>query len=729
MAEFELPVIPENTTLQVIEDFDVRDLEMVLDEVYGEGAGKNMIKEVKKEAEQSGLDWDDFTSTPESTGSIVTRVMQKLILRGEGEDSIRQLSRTITQYHTGQEVEEDGRLLDEIVAYGVPKNGSEALMQVDSMMGYLMDTFKEDRAMRNVISEAYAQMVSSTGLQGVNMDDPTGSAGLSSVDPTAFNTETLIKNLKASLDPSTRSSLSRVYTEEEATANVVLLDALHAEWESGRSDLPFDHPMRDPQGIVKEVEEANNSPRSRDLLADNRVAMREIQFLDPAVEFGLTQLTEDKRYALEEALARMDSQNRTEQEKREYIETFMNQTKEVLVDYLWESSSLREDPFSRTGESDPADVINTKLTKSHIDRMLGINPTSVASNILKGGSVSEGLNAAEEAGRRFFADPEKNAGLANRGKFEAEGPVTMGELNEYFFKMSDAKFRELQLGAWQSGAYGNTDIADIPFGIRTDEIARAQWNNAILETRNSQRLGFNVTLEDILERASAGGLEVRRRQAEDLRDQAAFQRDSATAASSETIAIEVSDPLTIIGKADAMAQQILGRNATPEERKLLVGVVRSREREDQVAKARFTAGQRASAQLEQALLVEQQAVALESQIEREIREAEIRSRSITNTGVREATPDGMEIPDANTLDQYVNRELELQQNAGQTAPAANQTTGTSAGGNVSIREFQDFDSNAFMENWLKQNNAGEVQALGVRDSFQTFLNALRAPVR
>ena len=734
MTNFEIP-LPSETTLTTTEDFDSVDLQTVVENKLGSGTWEVIIGKIEADAQAKNFDFDSLMRK-ENVGNLVDIVLQTSFYMG-GEGDLRKLSRGIETFRSG-EIEEgerefvDARSSEQLKSFSTPTTASEGLLQVQAFQSYLQDTFKNDSGMKDMVSEAYTAMLTGVGISDIQGSLTNGLGDGVGIDVSQINPDVFIGLIRERIGADTTGfGFVRPVSDEEKANDVVLFDALHTEWETGRADLPFDHPEREtaPSSlIVKDVERANGSPRSRVLLEDNRIGTRTITYVNPVDALGLSDATSEIRQGLEAQMGSAQWANLDPLLQEQIIRDAVERGRKEVIDYVWASSGLAGDDFSESGLSDPDETVNTVMTRDHIDKMLGNNVAEITADIMSGGRSNITGSAFREVmdTAASLADGINQRKNANAGP---NAPVTVSELNEYYFKMTDERFRELQLGAWNAGLYGTADVADIPFGDRMDEIARNHWNGAISRSRTADRLGISQTVEDILEDASFGGLEQRRRRASDLRDQGTALRSAASSSTGEDVRISTSDPLSIIAKADELAQQLLGRNASPQERQLLVKLVQGQQRDDQVAKARFDAGARANVQLSEAVAFEEEANRVEAAIEAEIAEASIRSGSVTNRQVRERTGAGMEIPDQATLDDFVNREIaigDLNQDGTQAQQAG--STSSTGVGNVNITEFQDFDASAFMDNYLKANNAGEVQTVGVRDSFNTFLSALRSPV-
>ncbi len=719
--------------LETSGDFDKLDLIEVIDDALGEGEGQTVMDYMAKQQ----IDPDG------SIDFLVQKVIQ-FVWQIDGEKAMRKFIETMEDFRLDERGDPDRSLAD-LVNFSVPTTGIEAYTQVGELVDYLSDTFKEDPIMRRFVRHSWEEMLDEVNFNSDGTPKDQLSFTDNAIDPVTWNPEELANRVKGMLATGGLKSLT---TDEERAATAVLLDALHEEWESGRADLPFDHPERDPMGIVKEVEEANNSPRSRNLIADNGIESRRIKFTDPFISRGLGEITNDQRQSLDHARRNPSWDSYSMEERSGLIDEALRRSQKEVVDYVWETSSLAFDPLGEGEERDPDQVVNSEMGREHIEMMLGLDIEVATKDIATTGNTGVYFDGLIGSANRVMTKIDMEAAEARRNdeqfllggtlafgpfppipksRFGAQAPTTVGELNQYFFEMSDNRFREIQLGAWQAGKYVGIDVADVPFGDRTDPVARGHWNAAVRESADADRLGIFQTVEDILVNASEGGLATRRRQVEDLRSEATFDRDSAARISAEKSAIFPLHPLSIARRADLMAQEVLGRDATAEEKRLLVGLVQKQDRENQVTIARFNAGQRASAKLEEALTAEAEAGRLEAQIEAEMEEADIRSKAVTDRQVRGDTAPGMELPDAQTMDSFVNREVDignLQENQTQQVEATGDVTD---GSDTVIEEFEVFDANAFMSNWLKENNAGEVQELGVRESFQTFLNALRSP--
>jgi hypothetical protein len=767
-------------------DFDFPALEEVLADVLGVDVAPMVIARAKESVQQNGGDWDAFTN-PAAIDSAVNLVMQT-VWSVDGEESMRAVHDGIRNFDIDERLEgqtnfDRERSSEDLRSFNPPLNAYEGELQLNSFTDYLNDTFKGDREMSILLGEVWRDIKgnafqrSAPALRGMvgrelersfpggdprnevgpgrGVADAAGDRQDSFGDPNMINPDEFVRRVREAIAGNGQWAPR---TEEEKANAIILMDALHDEWMTGRAALPFDHPDRDPNGIVKEVEEANDSPRSKDLLSDGRIATREIQYQDITKVLGLDNLTDQARADLERQIKHGSWSFFTPEEQNTKIAEALRTGQKNVIDYIWETSILAYDEFGLDGRSDPNEAINTRISRDEINQLLNLDVNAAAEEIVSGGApavagffgrMKEKVSTIEQrlaASRATVKEPSVGTGLIAASGALAEGlefarsgmgykapeRVTRLELNQLFFDMSDVKFRQLQLGAWQAGLYGDTEIEDVPFGDRSDEVSRGHWNGAIQKSSESARLGIKETFEDILANASESGLEGRRRQVEDFRDTAKSERRIAEAiTSAETTGIELSDPLSIAGRADEMAQRLMGRNATPEERRLLVGVVQEGQRQDQTSRARFAAGQRANAQLSTAIELEAQADELERELEAQLSEGEIRSKSSTNRQAREAINSNPGVLDEGAGQQILRRDAaidDLRPQNDVSGGGAGTRIDTSGNG-LQIKEFTEFDGSAFMENWLKQKNPEEVQGLAVRDSFNTFLRAIRSPVR
>ena len=769
--------------------------EMVPDENAGERIVNNAITDLAGQLE--GVTKESIISgdgSSEYFGDIVGETLIHVYANGEsggGPRAAQQIQNRIANLSKGEEFADERAEIErleeeyELKPRRDPTSNEEAFAHVDGFLDYLNDSFNSDRLMRfvfrrgfelmdesfetnkeasGIFGDVYSGLDADTFLFHVKAAMFSMTAEGAAADATAEE-ETRRTALGVGLrrhrhdlvnpqgsamrapfmdTPSgraTRSVLSEEippeFTEEEVEDNFALLENFLHEYETGRSDLPWDHRLRDQSGILKAIEEGNGSPRVDDLMENARISTRTVRFLDPAVALGTERMTAEDLDEVAELRNSRTFRNMGPAEQAKQLAAKAQQMSNRASNYLWETSNQLGGAIGPDGEPefDPEDTVYTRefFTKEYSDEI-----KDVIQETYLNPSAYPGLQAQ-------FIDTSNAMRLklerAMAPQLDLQNELTMGDLQRYYLEMPDKNFREMQLAALQAGAYDQPNSPyqgadEIPWGSRGDEVARVHWDSAVARSRRQNLLGEKITVDAILDAATERGINRDLQTIEDLRDSADNLRALAQRAPN-LASILISTPETIISQADALAQRELGRNATPEERRLLIKMVRTQQQINGTAKARQAAAVQNRELTTQAELQDIRGDRAETAQGFSDRRDQILSE---NTSA-EAERNFEGTVDQNLIDPGVERRNRLlaELQAEEDAALAQQGIETGGGGidggnttgggsDVQVTTFEDFDQKAFMQNYLKQNNAPEVREHAVRQGFNTFMRALKSPI-
>ena len=520
-------------------------------------------------------------------------------------------------------------------------------------------------------------------------------------------------------------------SSSELESLIKLLDNFMHEWETGRADMPFDHATRSE--IVKRVEAENGSPRSFDLLSNGRIATRQIRFIGPEVALGLNRMTNEEIDLVSQLRNNRSFKLLPPQEQQRQIQWKSEQMANRVTDYVWESSlmaqnkgtTLEGDPFyTPEGAAFTREYFNEGFTERLLE---SVGLTMVNEDPLALVGLEESII---DVTTRFQEDLLR---AATPGGLTAT-EVSLGSLERMFFEMDDKRFRELQLGAFYAGAYEDVNspyksIDEIPWGSREDMVVRSQWDNAIMRSHRQSLLGREITVESIFDEATRMGSQRLYTDVQDLRDQADDLR--ALGVAPDMASIVISQPVTIIAQADAIAQKEMGRNATPEERRLLISLVQSQQKMNGARLARFDASLKNQRFFDEADVIDRRADMDESTVDLSLAEAQIKSKTISGDAMQRATEGGDTMFLGPSQDDTARDLARLrQESTDQAAEGLGDVgDGVSPGGALQIEEFEEFDAAGFMRKYLKTHNAGDVQSHQVRKGFDTFIKALSSPIQ
>lgn len=491
----------------------------------------------------------------------------------------------------------------------------------------------------------------------------------------------------------------------------------------------------DPEHRLPQVLQANNSPKYYEFSEQgtNKVDTLDEPLVieDPYAQLDFSRFSAEQQNAVNQLIGSDWFRNKTAEDRAAILQSVLQMAVDQTANYIWQQSSL-------AGQlNDPADpnynprLAIDKATLSYYDaQRIGIDlrqklqegmdtllstPTYEKSN--------EFFSRLSEESNNAYTGILRTALSAIRGQQIAENVVNQVQnivnaaaqqrnqpvqvnastAQEALFTMPDKEFRDYQYKLYLAGAYGSADPSTIPWGERDDVVAFEQWNAAILESARANQRGTVLTTRQVLERAINLANQGR---------EAAFEQARKDAATVVTPEINLDDPVALARNADIIAQQVLGRKATPEEKRLLVSLIHGEEIRKGTAKARREAA-RKIAETEQAISdVEQN---LLSQQE----EARIRSQSITDEQVTAITEQGG--------GEFVGPALGQRNEALAQANPQQQQQQTEAP-SVTVGEpniTTAFDPNAAIEKYFRDNNSKEVAAQDLRRTLTDFFSIIR----
>ena len=708
---------------------------------------------------------------------------------GGGPRAAQQIQNRIANLSKGEEFADERAEIErleeeyELKPRRDPTSNEEGFAHVDGFLDYLNDSFNSDRLMRSVFRRGFELMDESfetnKEASGVFGDVYSGldadtflfhvkaamfsmTAEGAAADATAGE-ETRRTALGVELrpdgddsfipqgsdrrapfiDPSGKATrfasaeeIPPEFTEEEVEDNFALLENFLHEYETGRSDLPWDHKLRDQSGVLKAIEEGNGSPRVDDLMKNARISTRRVRFLDPAVALGTDRMTAEDLDLVAELRNSRTFRNMGPAEQAKQLAAKAAQMANRGSNYLWETSLLGG-AVGPDGEPefDPEDKVFTRefFTEEYSNKIKDVIQETYLNPAAYPDLQAQFIDTSNAMRLRLERAMAPQTDLRNE--------ISMGDLQRYYFEMPDRKFREMQLAALQAGAYDQPNSPyqgsdSIPWGSRGDEVARSHWDSAVARSRRQNLLGEEITVDAILATATERGLNRDLQTIEDLRDSADNLRALAQRAPN-LASILISTPETIISQADALAQRELGRNATPEERRLLIKMVRAQQQINGTAKARQAAAVQNRALTAEAELQDIRGDRAEVAQDFSDRRDQILSESPSIEAEKNAEGTREEFFLQPSIARRGNRLRELQEEEDAALASQGIETGgggmdsgntTGGGSDVQVTTFEEFDQVAFMQNYLKQNNAPEVREHAVRQGFDTFMRALKSPI-
>lgn len=706
-------------------DFDLDDLIEVIDAQLGEGAGERTIEQVKNQAKPSlaGLDLspDDYVKDDAYFTEVLDRTLQILSFSA-GPQQTEMIVRRIG--HFGRPI---AGTLRPPVPKPVPASEADYQDQINDLNQYLQDTFNGDAEMQDVINTAYERLVNDM----VGVPTAIGPNGFSAPDPARMMPRgPQWEGVTTEMYMDLIRSVAREMGGDREIISESLLSALEGEWQSGRADLPFDHPDRDPTGILSPIEQENRSPRVRILLGEEPIELREVSFTNPVDVMGFDELLDVERAQLEDFIQSLPPGLNPTQ-RAQFINNQIDGYLRSRINQMWETGPL-------AGEFDINELGYSResFTDEFLAGLKAENEAKLRSYTEADGSGNT-FAQADAASMGLVADFREHMNSLSRQMAAANdplarggAPVSLGELQRFYNEMPDDQFRQVQMDLFLAGAYGeNARPEDIPFGDKTDTTAWEAWNGAIRESGIQARRGQKVYVEDVFERMRSGALGAREDQIRALRQNAADTiRAGQDAVTANFATITVSDPRLLVDNADAIARRILGRNATPDERRILIAAVQDQQRTNKRAQVRAQASSLANSYQREAerFIDEANRLAFEET------EAGIRQGTVTDEQIRRGASQDVGLGGLEAIGIREGELARARAEAGIEEPGGDPLEGldpAAIGGGGGIQEIQEFDANAYMEDWLMENNAEEARSHQIRQGFGSFLKALQSPIQ
>lgn len=146
---------------------------------------------------------------------------------------------------------------------------------------------------------------------------------------------------------------------------------------------------------------------------------------------------------------------------------------------------------------------------------------------------------------------------------------TVGQLMRDFYTFDEEKVRDLQYKLYIGGFFGNADPTDIAWGVAGDDNTGQAWQLAVVRASRFYAANKELSVDDVIALAGkeAGEGNV---------------LGSGSGGGGPTL-IQLTDPAALGDEIDEAAKRVLGRKASPEEKRLFVATMHNAERRRDMA--------------------------------------------------------------------------------------------------------------------------------------------------
>lgn len=210
------------------------------------------------------------------------------------------------------------------------------------------------------------------------------------------------------------------------------------------------------------------------------------------------------------------------------------------------------------------------------DRWDGYEPGAPDPGGFRAGVLDALNNAASAVGAAASAVD----GASSSPDFSRDGSestTTAGQLYQSIYDLEAPEISRIQRVLFAGGFYGQAGLEDISFG-QPDELTFEAWATAVTRAARSREAGDNITVEDVLESATLGSSRV------------ATNEDGSIATGTESgdtsdrvYEVNLTDPEAIRYAARNLAMDIVGREPTTDEQRMIVAAINSREESTQIS--------------------------------------------------------------------------------------------------------------------------------------------------
>lgn len=718
-------------TVEIETDFDFKRLEEIFKDLFGEEEG-NAIASSIANAMGDGTSVKDLRKIDgQEFDEMVFPLAMRVVSQRQGNDGFDQVVRKVSAVTNAAAKDAGENPAENPIPIADPSTDKEAYNQTLELRQWLHRVFEKDPQMKRAVDVAFDRVIADSNYSTLARSQRMKGE----VNRAALLPENLISEVEQVLDMmdagevkngrGRQQSPYEARTDEEVANDDAFLETLLQEYASGRHRLPFDDERRDPTGVVTAYLEESGSSLTKDT-REPGFETREVSFFDPYQELDLDSLMASDRTTVENLLNSDAYKRASYRDAQTMLQNIMETTGRRVFNQLWNYS-----PLDAMQDIDPSTLANTSefFTKSFLDEWVDETVTRRANALFERGGANNLLDFGSDKWKSSFSDFFKaikgDAQEMMERRLEGARPkdsteVPAHELQAFINEMPDERFRQIQLDLWFAGAYEETS-GPVPWGDRADDVAWNAWNQAIADASRLKRRGQSVRVEDIFDILGENGLSDRRKAIDD--DLADAQANLALNLS--TIPIDLTDPAALIEAADIQAKSLLGRNATPEERRMLVSIIHSGQRNAQTKRARAIAGAESRKNIESALRDKSQ---LDFDVDKAIAESKFGLSPLARKQLVEGGDAGL----LAGMDVPLDREMSNIRERHEVAPGSDTVGAPGPTGpqepQVSFEEFVGYDPQARMRQFLMENNAEEVQTKELRSSFNTFLQALRTPI-